>query len=45
MIVDMEANAMKRKNSVPQSRPNAMWLNTFGSATKSRFGPLEGLTP
>ena len=31
------------KKNAPQTRPPCMELNTFGSVTKIRFGPLSGL--
>ena len=43
--VDMLANIMKRKNSVPQKRPPDILTNTCGSVTKRRDGPCSGATP
>ena len=43
--VDILANIMKRKNSVPQKRPPDILTNTCGSVTKRREGPLSGATP
>ena len=45
MTVESAANNRKIKNSVPQIRPPGIEINTFGSVTKIKFGPLSGLTP
>ena len=39
------AKLMNRKKSEPQSRPNGMLRNTFGSVTNMRPGPSPGFTP
>ena len=43
--VDMEANTMNRKNSVPHRRPLFMWLNTVAMVSNSRAGPAPTSTP
>ena len=43
--VDAAAKDIKRKNKVPQNRPPAMWLNTFGRVMKIRLGPCPGSIP
>ena len=45
MTVDAAAKDIKRKNKVPQNRPPAMWLNTFGRVMKIRLGPCPGSIP
>ena len=37
--VDMAAKTMNRKNSVPQTRPPGMLLNTVAMVLNSRLGP------
>ena len=43
--VDMAANTMNRKNSVPHQRPPAMLLNTEAMVLNSRLGPASTSTP
>ena len=45
MTVDNAANVIKRKNKVPQIRPPAISLNTFGSVINTSPGPSPGLIP
>ena len=45
VTVDAAAKVIKTKNSVPQKRPPAMWLNTFGSVMKIRLGPCPASMP
>ena len=45
ITVDSAANVIKIKNAVPQMRPPAMWLKTFGSVINSKDGPESGCTP
>ncbi len=42
-IVEKAANVMNTKNSVPHTRPPAIWLKIFGSVMKIRLGPISGL--
>ena len=43
--VEKLAKIMNRKNSVPQRRPPAMFVKTFGSVRKMSAGPSFGSTP
>ena len=43
--VESAENIINRKNSVPQRRPPAMWLNTVAMVSKSRLGPAFTSTP
>ena len=43
IIVEKAAKLINTKKNAPQTRPPCMELNTFGSVTKIRFGPLSGL--
>ena len=40
--VDIAANIINRKNSVPHRRPPSIWLNTVAIVVKSRPGPAPG---
>lgn len=42
-IVENAANVIKIKNNVPQIRPPAISLKTFGNVIKIRPGPWSGL--
>ena len=45
ITVENAAKDIKMKNRLPQSRPPAMEMNTFGRVMKIRLGPLSGLIP
>ena len=45
MIVEKQANVIKRKNSVPQILPPAIFTNTFGKVMNMSAGPWSGSTP
>ena len=42
ITVENAAKDINMKNSVPQSLPPTMWLNTLGSVIKIRDGPAWG---
>ena len=45
MTVEKLAKVMNRKNSVPHSRPPAIFVKTLGSVMKIRLGPASGAMP
>ena len=45
ITVENAANDINKKKKLPQIRPPAMEINTFGSVIKIRLGPLSGFTP
>ncbi len=45
MTVESAAKDKNKKNSIPQMRPPAIWLNIWGSVIKIREGPEPGSIP